>query len=85
MLSYLSRVPLAQLDRASGYGPEGLGFESSMARRRVATVVAAPFFVFPSVIGHGMRTSWCGTIIVFIDLGTLFVEKEKSKGKGGEI
>ena len=25
---------LAQLDRASGYGPEGLGFESSMTRHK---------------------------------------------------
>ena len=28
------RVPLAQLDRASGYGPEGRGFESLMVRQR---------------------------------------------------
>ena len=27
------RVPLAQLDRASGYGPEGRGFESLMVRQ----------------------------------------------------
>ena len=27
-------VRLAQLDRASGYGPEGRGFESSCARQR---------------------------------------------------
>ena len=26
-------VPLAQLDRASGYGPEGWGFKSSTARQ----------------------------------------------------
>ncbi len=26
-------APVAQLDRASGYGPEGHGFESSSARQ----------------------------------------------------
>ena len=30
---YFVFVPLAQLDRASGYGPEGRGFESSAARQ----------------------------------------------------
>ena len=29
-----SNVRVAQLDRASGYGPEGREFESSRARRR---------------------------------------------------
>lgn len=28
MLNNDKRAPVAQLDRASGYGPEGLGFES---------------------------------------------------------
>ena len=84
-LSDMRHAPLAQLDRASGYGPEGLGFESSMARRRVATVVAAPFFCLS--VCH---RAWNAYVLVWynnsvIDLGTLFVEKEKSKGKGGEI
>ncbi len=26
------KAPIAQLDRASGYGPEGYGFESCLAR-----------------------------------------------------
>ena len=38
-------VPLAQLDRASGYGPEGRGFESLMVRQRHRTR-SVPFF-FP--------------------------------------
>ena len=29
-------VPLAQLDRASGYGPEGQGFESLMVRHSLS-------------------------------------------------
>ena len=28
-------APIAQLDRASGYGPEGYGFESCLARHSV--------------------------------------------------
>ena len=30
-----SNAPLAQLDRASGYGPEGRGFESLGARQTI--------------------------------------------------
>ena len=36
-------VPLAQLDRASGYGPEGLGFESSMVRHLNLTLAISTF------------------------------------------
>ena len=32
ILQKLPRAPVAQLDRASDYGSEGLGFESSRAR-----------------------------------------------------
>ncbi len=32
----LKYAPLAQLDRASGYGPEGRGFESLTARQKDA-------------------------------------------------
>ncbi len=39
-------VPLAQLDRASGYGPEGRGFESLMVRQRHRTR-SVPFFFPP--------------------------------------
>ncbi len=33
MTMLFKNVPLAQLDRASGYGPEGQGFESLMVRQ----------------------------------------------------
>ena len=31
---HVKNAPLAQLDRASGYGPEGQGFEFSAARQQ---------------------------------------------------
>ena len=38
-------APVAQLDRASGYGPEGHGFESSSARQnKVHSLEWALFF-----------------------------------------
>lgn len=44
-------APLAQLDRAFGYGPEGWGFELSMARqKRLKSMEFDRFFVF-SVLG----------------------------------
>lgn len=36
-----SRALVAQLDRASGYGPEGRGFESSRARHFMELLVLA--------------------------------------------
>ena len=41
-------VRLAQLDRASGYGPEGREFESSIARRKDISVSEMSFFIFLS-------------------------------------
>ena len=38
-------MPLAQLDRASGYGPEGRGFESFMARQKKETYNYVSFFI----------------------------------------
>ena len=32
--TYIIYAPVAQLDRVSGYGPEGWGFESSRAYRK---------------------------------------------------
>ena len=40
-------VCLAQLDRASGYGPEGRGFESSSARTKKCYSCSTSFFCFP--------------------------------------
>ena len=44
MITKLSErhAPLAQLDRASGYGPEGRGFESLTAYQVVLPKDAAP-------------------------------------------
>ena len=39
-------VALAQLDRASGYGPEGQGFESLMLRQFDKTLLNSRVFVF---------------------------------------
>ena len=39
-------APVAQLDRASGYGPEGHGFESSSARQNKKFTLVVSFFVF---------------------------------------
>ena len=48
-------APLAQLDRASGYGPEGRGFESLTAYQAAANdFVRGGLFVFNSV---GLATS----------------------------
>ena len=38
-------VRLAQLDRASGYGPEGREFESSIARTKRDVAYAASFLL----------------------------------------
>src|SRR5919106_4521157 len=46
-----SRAPVAQLDRASDYGSEGLKFESSRARVIRAVFVSA----FAQKIGPGLR------------------------------
>ena len=48
-----NNAPLAQLDRAFGYGPKGRGFESPKARHEKAPLnhnkmcVQKGFFVFP--------------------------------------
>ena len=39
----LLQVALAQLDRASGYGPEGRGFESLMLRHEDTAILAVSF------------------------------------------
>ena len=36
-------APVAQLDRASGYGPEGHGFESSSARQKQSSLFRVDF------------------------------------------
>ncbi len=41
-------APLAQLDRASGYGPEGRGFESLTAYQKPRETWFLVAFVFPS-------------------------------------
>ena len=40
-----ANVRLAQLDRASGYGPEGREFESSIARTKRDVAYAASFLL----------------------------------------
>ena len=40
-----SNVRVAQLDRASGYGPEGREFESSIARTKRDVAYAASFLL----------------------------------------
>ena len=45
-------VCLAQLDRASGYGPEGRGFESSSARTKKCYDCSTSFFVFRYICYH---------------------------------
>ncbi len=42
----LSYVALAQLDRASGYGPEGQGFESLMLRQQNPTRLSWAFVFY---------------------------------------
>ena len=57
----LRHAPLAQLDRASGYGPEGRGFESLTAyhlEEKPATVVVAGF----SCICNGLLVFPIGNI-----------------------
>ena len=48
-------VPLAQLDRASGYGPEGLGFESSMVRDRRKAIFFYACLLDGSIINFGIE------------------------------
>ena len=54
-------APVAQLDRASGYGPEGLGFESLRAYHfLVLTSLKAPvlrLFCFTPLIHHDTQFS----------------------------
>ena len=40
-------APVAQLDRASGYGPEGHGFESSSARQNKVHPLGWTLFFYP--------------------------------------
>ena len=48
--SSTARVWLAQLDRASGYGPEGRGFESSTARKPFRITILEGFFIAISLV-----------------------------------
>ena len=51
MFWQLKNAPIAQLDRASGYGPEGREFESSSARQKEKSHIVWLFlFVFFSVL-----------------------------------
>ena len=43
-------APLAQLDRASGYGPEGRGFESLTAYQKVPEISDFRNFLFAFVL-----------------------------------
>lgn len=53
MSGFIKYVRLAQLDRASGYGPEGRGFESSIARFKKPRIMILWFFysaeIFPDI------------------------------------
>ena len=48
MITKLSErhAPLAQLDRASGYGPEGRGFESLTAYQKAPEIIDFRSFLF---------------------------------------
>ena len=46
---------LAQLDRASGYGPEGQGFESLRACQKPRNRKVSGFFLFPKIFRRGRR------------------------------
>ena len=41
-----THVPLAQLDRAFGYGPKGRGFESLKARQQKTNIFGCSSFVY---------------------------------------
>ena len=43
---HIYHVRLAQLDRASGYGPEGREFESSIARKKDISVQGMSFYIY---------------------------------------
>ena len=43
---HIYHVRLAQLDRASGYGPEGREFESSIARKKDISVKEMSFYIY---------------------------------------
>ena len=49
-----THVPLAQLDRAFGYGPKGRGFESLKARQQRTVTFMWLFFVYAI---NGLRDS----------------------------
>ena len=73
----MKHAPIAQLDRASGYGPEGYGFESCLARhyRDLAQLGRA--------LGLGPRCrrfeSYNPDHFVFIGRYSLMVEHQPSK------
>ena len=53
-------VRVAQLDRASGYGPEGRGFESSRARKENKSIRVVPgysYFVLVQSDSNGFEVS----------------------------
>ena len=68
---------LAQLDRASGYGPEGRGFESSIVRQDYRSCIYSLFLLQNLIAQHIYTTKFPRPNLLILQIRQIFFQKTK--------